>query len=382
MTPTGPAPNSWKLNWPAAKLSSPPRKGREQSPPQRLNQGSKDSKRIAHQSNYPPRSFTQNQPQLAFKTMSDSRIAKIREALATHIYGKPAAIESVITCLIAGGHVLIEDVPGVGKTTLAYALSRSFDSHFNRIQFTSDLIPSDIIGVSIYQKPESRFVFHPGPIFANVVLADEINRSSPKSQSALLEAMERGLISVDGESHPIERPFIVIATQNPVDFESTFPLPNAQLDRFLMRISMGYPDSKAEKNMLKAGTLHYDDMRLPPVVTKRDIIDLQALATKIFIEDSLYDYIHAIVSKTRKHQAIEVGVSPRGALAFKSAVQASALVGGRDYVTPEDIKKFAKPCLAHRLRLRERHGIDLDWSSAADLIEEIVSTLPLPHQND
>jgi len=314
--------------------------------------------------------------------MADPRIAKIRDSLSTHIHGKPNAIDSVITCLIAGGHVLIEDVPGVGKTTLAYALSRTFDSNFNRIQFTSDLIPSDIIGVSIYQKPESRFVFHPGPIFANVVLADEINRSSPKSQSALLEAMERGLVTVDGESHPIHRPFIVIATQNPVDFESTFPLPNAQLDRFLMRISMGYPDAKAEKSMLRAGALHYDDIQIPPVVEKQDIIELQASAREIFIEESIYDYIHEIVAKTRNYHAIEVGVSPRGALAFKTAVQAAALVDGRDFVSPEDIKALARPCLAHRLRLRERHGIDLDWSTAAELIGEILTSLPLPHQND
>lgn len=314
--------------------------------------------------------------------MPDPRITKIRDSLATHIHGKPKAIDSVITCIIAGGHVLIEDVPGVGKTTLAYALSRTFDSNFNRIQFTSDLIPSDIIGVSIYQKTESQFVFHPGPIFANVVLADEINRSSPKSQSALLEAMERGLITVDGEAHPIERPFIVIATQNPVDFESTFPLPNAQLDRFLMRISMGYPDAKAEKAMLRSGALHYDDIQIPHVVEKQDIIDLQALAKNVFIEDSIFDYLHSLIEKTRNHSAIEVGVSPRGALAFKTALQAAALVNGRDFVAPEDVQNLAQACLAHRLRLHERHGIDLDWSAAAELIEDIVASLPLPHQAD
>lgn len=314
--------------------------------------------------------------------MPDPRIEAIRSSLSSHIYGKPAAVNSVITCLIAGGHILIEDVPGVGKTTLAYALSRAVDCEFNRIQFTSDLIPSDIIGVSIYQKQEERFQFHPGPIFANVVLADEINRSSPKSQSALLEAMERGLVTIDGESHPIEPPFIVIATQNPVDFESTFPLPNAQLDRFLMRISMGYPDAQAEKTMLRSGALHYDDIAIDPVVKKRDISELQTLASKVFVEESTYDYIHDIVTKTRSHHAIEVGVSPRGALAFKRAIQAAALVDGRDFVTPEDISRLAKPCLAHRLRLRERHGFDLDWSAAADLIDEIVKALPLPHQTD
>ncbi|EDY85286.1 ATPase, AAA family, putative [Verrucomicrobiia bacterium DG1235] len=314
--------------------------------------------------------------------MPDPRIDAIRNSLATHIHGKPHAIDSVITCLIAGGHILIEDVPGVGKTTLAYALSRAVNCEFNRIQFTSDLIPSDIIGVSVYHKPEARFVFHPGPIFANVVLADEINRSSPKSQSALLEAMERGLVTVDGESYPIERPFIVIATQNPVDFESTFPLPNAQLDRFLMSISMGYPDSQAEKAMLRTGALHYDDINIKPAIEKQDIEALQILARDIFIEDSTYDYIHEIVAKTRSHPAIEVGVSPRGALAFKTAIQAAALVDGRDFVTPSDIQRLAKPCFAHRLKLRERHGFDLDWNAAGDLVDEILATIPQPHQTD
>ncbi|MBC2606628.1 AAA family ATPase [Pelagicoccus albus] len=314
--------------------------------------------------------------------MPDPRIAAIRDSLSTHIHGKPSAIDSVITCLIAGGHVLIEDVPGVGKTTLAYALSRSMNCLFNRIQFTSDLIPSDIIGVSIYQKPESRFVFHPGPIFANVVLADEINRSSPKSQSALLEAMERGLVTVDGESHPIETPFMVIATQNPVDFESTFPLPSAQLDRFLMRISMGYPDAASEKAMLKSGALHYDDIKIQPVVEKSDIEDLRELAREIFIEDSTYDYLHEIVMRTRKHPGVAVGVSPRGTLAFKSAIQASALVDGRDFVTPEDILRLAVPCLAHRLRLQERHGFEQDWNAAAEIVEEITESVAQPHQVD
>lgn len=321
-------------------------------------------------------------PTQSIKLMPDPRIAAIRNSLATHIHGKPDAIEAVLTCLVAGGHVLIEDVPGVGKTTLAYALSRSIDCAFNRIQFTSDLIPSDVIGVSIYQKEDSQFHFHPGPIFANVVLADEINRSSPKSQSALLEAMERGIISVDGNTHPIPQPFIVIATQNPVDFESTFPLPSAQLDRFLMRISMGYPDAAAEKEMLRGNTLHYDDITLPPVVKKQDITELQEAAKTLFIEDSAYDYLHQIVAKTRSHPAIEVGVSPRGSLAFKTAAQAAAFLAGRDFVSPTDIQSLAKPCLAHRVRLTDRHGFDPDWSTAATVIEEITLSVPFPHRLD
>lgn len=314
--------------------------------------------------------------------MPDPRINAIRNALASHIHGKPEAIEAILTCLIAGGHALIEDVPGVGKTTLAYALSRSIQCDFKRIQFTSDLIPSDIIGVSIYQKEDAKFHFHPGPIFANVVLADEINRSSPKSQSALLEAMERGLVSVDGETHSIPQPFIVIATQNPVDFESTFPLPNAQLDRFLMRISMGYPDADSEKKMLRAGVLHYDDISLKPVVEKKDIRELQEKTNSIFIEDSTYDFLHQIIAKTRSHPAIEVGVSPRGSLAFKTAAQAAAFLAGREYVSPEDLQKLAVPCLAHRVRLTDRHGFDPDWSTAATVIEEITKSVPFPHRLD
>jgi len=216
-----------------------------------------------------------------------------------------------LVCLLAGGHVLIEDVPGVGKTTLAYTLARSVECKFNRIQFTSDILPSDILGVSIYQHDEGRFRFMPGPVFAQIVLADEINCASPKSQSALLEVMERGFVSVDGESHEVDRPFMVIATQNPVDLESTFPLPQSQLDRFLMRLSLGYPDDDSERDMLKAGNLHYDAME------------------QVFVEESLLDHIHQLVKATRNNPRVEVGISPCGGLAFKQALQAAALVAGR-----------------------------------------------------
>lgn len=314
--------------------------------------------------------------------MTPSKIPEIRDSLSRHIHGKDDAIESILTCLVAGGHILIEDVPGVGKTTLAYALSRSIHCAFNRIQFTSDIIPSDIVGVSIYRKDSNNFHFHPGPVFANIVLADEINRASPKSQSALLEAMERGLVTSDGESHSIEHPFMVVATQNPVDFESTFPLPNAQLDRFLMRISIGYPDAENENRMLRTGSLHYDSIQIDPVVEKGDIIELQEQAKEVFIEDSLYNYIHELVVRTREHPRVEVGVSPRGALGFRSAVQAAALVEGRTFVTPQDIAQYAKPCLAHRLRLRDHHGLDFEWQAAASVIDEIKDNLPAPHLND
>ncbi|MDQ8202488.1 AAA family ATPase [Pelagicoccus sp. SDUM812003] len=314
--------------------------------------------------------------------MPQQRINAIRDALAEHIHGKPAAIDATLTCLIAGGHLLIEDVPGVGKTTLAYALSRAIHCDFNRVQFTSDIIPSDIVGVSVYQKDRSQFEFLPGPVFANIVLADEINRASPKAQSALLEAMERGLVTSDGVSHPIDRPFMVIATQNPVDFESTFPLPSAQLDRFLMRISLGYPDDQSERDMLRHGALHYDDMEIQSVAEKGDIADLQSQAREVFMEESIYDYIHSIVTRTRQHPQIEVGISPRGALAFKAALQAAALVDGRSFVEPNDIRRFAVPCLAHRLRLRERYDFEYGWQNAAHLIEEILNAQPAPHLKD
>ncbi len=314
--------------------------------------------------------------------MPDPRISAIRQALAKHIHGKPDAIDSILTCLLAGGHILVEDVPGVGKTTLAYVLSHSVQCDFNRIQFTSDILPSDIIGVSIYQRETAKFEFFHGPLFTNIVLADEINRASPKSQSALLEAMERGLVTCDGASYPIDQPFMVVATQNPVDFESTFPLPNAQLDRFLMRISVGYPDAQSERQMLREGVMHYDEMRISPVASKEDILDLQLKVREVFVEDSIYDYVHAIVNRSRTHPRVEVGVSPRGALAFKTALQAAALVDGREFVSPSDVGRLATPCLAHRIRLNEFHGIDFERHSAATIIEEILSTTLAPHLKD
>ena len=311
--------------------------------------------------------------------MNEHAIDAIRDALAARIHGKAEAIDAIITCLVAGGHILIEDVPGVGKTTLAYALSKTIHCDFNRIQFTSDLIPSDILGVSVYQKSEERFRFLRGPIFANIVLADEINRAAPKSQSALLEVMERGLVSCDGESHAVEKPFMVVATQNPVDFESTFPLPNAQLDRFLMKISMGYPDKESEGRLLRSGALHYDEMDIKPVVERREILELHRRVSEVYIEDSLYDQIHHLVSLSRQHSQVELGISPRGALAFKTALQAAALVAGRDFVTPDDIRRYAKPCLAHRLLLQHHHGLGSQSSASARIIDELLNKTPAPH---
>ncbi len=307
---------------------------------------------------------------------------RLKASLAERLHGKSDAIDAIVACLLAEGHILIEDVPGVGKTTLAYVLAKSLDCEFNRIQFTSDILPSDILGVSIYQGADNQFEFFKGPVFSNIVLADEINRASPKSQSALLEAMERGLVTIDGASRPIDPPFMVIATQNPIDFESTFPLPSAQLDRFLMRISMGYLEKEDESRMIRSGKLHYDRMDIQPVVSRSEIIELQERVESVFVEESLYDYLHEIILATRNRASIDVGISPRGALAFRSAVQAAALVKGRNFVSPEDIKQYAVPCLAHRLRLAHSVSGSYDWGRSAKIIRDILKDIPVPHAQD
>ncbi|MGK0238897.1 MAG: MoxR-like ATPase [Candidatus Pelagisphaera sp.] len=312
-------------------------------------------------------------------SLHEQAIQRLKDSLSAHLHGKLEAIDSIITCLLAEGHILIEDIPGVGKTTLAYLLAKSVDCEFNRIQFTSDILPSDILGVSIYQGTENSFNFFEGPIFSNIILADEINRASPRSQSALLEAMERGIVSVDGEARPIDTPFMVIATQNPVDFESTFPLPNAQLDRFLMRIAMGYPSEEDEATLLRSGKTHYDRMAIRPVISKTEIQELQVKAQSVFIDDSIYNYIHEIILATRVRPNIELGVSPRGALAFRSALQAAALVNGRNFVSPDDVQQYAVPCLAHRLRLASKVAGTYDWDASARVVSEILSELPAPH---
>lgn len=311
-----------------------------------------------------------------------SPLERLKASLSTRLHGKSDAIDAIIACLLAEGHILIEDVPGVGKTTLAYVLAKSLDCDFSRIQFTSDILPSDILGVSIYQGADNQFEFFEGPVFSNIVLADEINRASPKSQSALLEVMERGLVTIDGASRAVALPFMVIATQNPIDFESTFPLPSAQLDRFLMRISMGYLNKEDEFRMLRSGKLHYDRMDIEPVVSKAEIIAMQAQVEAVFIEDSLYEYLHEIILATRSRPSIDIGISPRGAIAFRSTVQASALVSGRNFVSPEDIQRYAVPCLAHRLRLSNSISGSYDWRQSAKIISEILNELPVPHIKD
>ena len=280
-------------------------------------------------------------------------VDRLRQNIERTIKGKTSAVDKVIITLLASGHILIEDLPGLGKTTLAYCLARSLDCSFSRIQFTSDMLPSDIIGVSIYDEREREFSFKRGPIFANIVLADEINRTTPKTQSSLLEVMGRGKLSVDGQTHTVLPPFMVIATQNPVDYEGTFPLPESQMDRFLMRINIGYPEREYELEILKHGKLHYDHLEADAVVSRTEVSELQAYVREVFIEDSVYNYIVQIVHATRDERALRTGVSPRGTLSLKIAAQARALTKGRGFVLPEDVRELVVPVFSHRLALNK-----------------------------
>lgn len=327
---------------------------------------------------------------LAFRAMSDfvsgsavtearQTIDRLRGSMGRAIKGKDDVIDRVLVCLLAGGHVLIEDLPGVGKTSLAYALARSMDCTFSRVQFTSDLLPSDVTGVAIYDEQHKDFIFKKGPVFANVVLADEINRATPKTQSALLEVMDRARVTVDGTAHEVGRPFLVLATQNPVDFEGTFALPESQLDRFLMCLQMGYPKAQYEMDILRAGPASYDEMQVVPVVTGEEIRRLQELRRQVFVEDSVLDYLLKIVSATRTEVEFRAGVSVRGGLALKGAAQARALLCGRDFVMPEDVSELVPAVLSHRLSL-VRAGADAleERRTVAALLKRIAVSVPVP----
>ena len=290
--------------------------------------------------------------------------------------GKEQVVEAVLTALLAEGHLLIEDAPGVGKTTLAKSLARSIDCAFKRIQFTPDLLPSDITGVSIYDQQEQRFVFKPGPVFANVVLADEINRTNPRTQSSLLEAMSEAAVSVDGETRPLPKPFLVLATQNPFEFEGTYPLPESQLDRFLIRLEIGYPTAEQERAVLKAQQTAHPLRDLTPVVTGEQVLALQAATREVKVEDSVLDYIVAIAHASRDAPEVAVGVSPRGSLALRRAAQALALVRGRDYVIPDDVKELAVPVLAHRIVVEDELGAGR--SRAREAMQRVVETVAAP----
>ncbi len=310
---------------------------------------------------------------------SRGQLDRLRASIRRTIKGKEEAIEQVLVCLLAQGHLLLEDLPGVGKTTLAYSLARSLDCSFSRIQFTSDLLPTDVTGVSVYDERVREFVFKRGPVFANIVLADEINRATPKTQSALLEVMDRGKITVDGATHEIGAPFMVFATQNPVDYEGTFPLPESQLDRFLMRLRMGYPAAADELEILQRPRLTYDTIAIEPVLARAELVALQELAGRIYIEQSVLEHLLKIVAATRTEAEFRTGVSVRGGLALKQAAQARALVQGRAYVLPEDVTKLVVPVLAHRLALA-RQGADAleERATIETILRRLLNHLPEP----
>ena len=292
------------------------------------------------------------------------------------IVGKTLQIRQSLTCLLAGGHLLIEDAPGVGKTTMAHAIAISMGLPFRRIQFTSDLLPSDVIGVSVYERNGGQFVFHPGPIFTEVLLADEINRASPKTQSALLEAMEESQVSVDGLSRPLPHPFFVIATQNPLHQVGTFPLPESQLDRFLMCISLGYPDRAAERSLL-AGEARRDMLKsLDATARPADLLAAQAEARKVYVSAALLDYVQALIAHTRASGKYAEGLSPRGGLALLAAARAWAWLDGREHVIPEDVQNIM-PCVAgHRLHATSREtGRALHGK---ELVSQLISAVPVP----
>jgi MoxR-like ATPase len=303
-------------------------------------------------------------------------IASIRRALGQVMHGKGDVIDLLLVGVLGGGHVLIEDVPGVGKTTMAQALARAFGVTFTRVQFTPDLLPTDILGSQVLNPREGTFAFHRGPIFTNVLLADEINRASPRTQSALLEAMNEAQATVDGVTHPLPQPFFVLATQNPVDYQGTYPLPEAQLDRFLLRIGVGYPLPGDELKMLYARQRENPLSRVEAVCTREDLLALQKAVREVEVKEEVAKYLLRIVAKTRDHADLSLGVSPRGALALFRASQARALLAGRAYVTPEDVQALAAPVLAHRVGLttQARYG----GTTADAALGHIVASTVVP----
>ncbi len=307
------------------------------------------------------------------------RIDLLQAAIERVIRGKPEAVRLAIVTLLAGGHLLVEDVPGVGKTTLAHALARSLDCSFQRVQFTSDLLPSDVIGLSVYNQHDGRFEWKPGPIFASVVLADEINRTTPKTQSALLEAMAERQVTVEGVTHALPQPFIVIATQNPIEHHGTYPLPESQLDRFMLRLRVGYPSADDEKQILRDRE-HAEPLdEVQPVMSGQDVLELQAAVSEVSVDDAIVDYLMRIVTATRSSEMLDLGVSPRGTLALFRAAQALGLSEDRIYCIPDDIKRLVIPVFAHRLTVSSRYSSAMRRSEEAEaVLREIMKTVSVP----
>jgi MoxR-like ATPase len=317
-------------------------------------------------------------PPVAFSPDLLRKLAELETAVGAAIRGKAEVVRLSLVCLLARGHLLIEDVPGVGKTTLAQALSRAVSCRFHRLQFTSDMLPSDVLGVTIYNAHSGTFEFKPGPIFSNFLLADEINRTTPKTQSALLEAMNESQVTIDGKSHSLPRPFMVIATQNPVEHHGTYPLPESQLDRFLMRLRIGYPDTASEREILR----NTERELTSPVSTglvAEDVLQLQDAVHRVTVDESIVDYMLAIVEQTRTHESLALGVSPRGSQALYRAAQALAVAEGRDYCIPDDAKRLAVPLFAHRVVINTRTTLIQRKADAAErIIEEILSQVEVP----
>jgi MoxR-like ATPase len=311
-------------------------------------------------------------------TQPTAKLAELETMLSSALRGKPEAVSLSLVCLLARGHLLIEDVPGVGKTTLAQALARSVSCTFHRLQFTSDMLPSDVLGVTIYNAHSELFEFRRGPIFTNFLLADEINRTTPRTQSALLEAMNEQQVTIDGRSHPLPHPFMVIATQNPVEHHGTYPLPESQLDRFLMRLRIGYPGPESEREILRNSDGYFADA-VQAALSVDEVIELQNMAQRVTVESSLVDYMLAIVARTRTHESLSLGVSPRGSQALFRASQAMALIEGRDYVVPHDIKRLAVPIFGHRVVVSTRASLAQRKSDLGErIIEEILQHVDVP----
>jgi MoxR-like ATPase len=310
------------------------------------------------------------------------KLRQIEGAIEITIRGKTEAVRMALVCLLARGHLLIEDVPGVGKTTLAQSLARSVDGSFHRLQFTSDMLPSDVLGVTVYNAHSEQFEFKPGPIFTNFLLADEINRTTPKTQSALLEAMNEQQVTVEGRSLALPEPFMVIATQNPADHHGTYPLPESQLDRFLMRLRIGYPDLQSEREIIRRPEVHHGE-NTPRVLKLEELTELQETVQQVKVDEAIVDYMLAIVERTRAHEGLALGVSPRGSQAFYRAVQAHAVVEGRAFALPDDVKALAPKVFGHRVVTAARTALasrrNSNGAAAGErIIEEILSQIEVP----
>ncbi|GAC1624912.1 MAG: MoxR family ATPase [Candidatus Acidiferrum sp.] len=312
-------------------------------------------------------------------TATSQAVSQLQRSIARAIFGKEEVIQLALITLLARGHLLIEDVPGVGKTTLAQALAKSFHCTFQRVQFTSDLLPSDVLGVSVYNPEAREFEFRPGPIFAQTLLTDEINRTTPRTQSALLEAMNEAQVTVDGKTLPLPNPFLVIATQNPVEHHGTYPLPESQLDRFLMRIKMGYPSHETEREILRKRVGDNPIESLEPVAEVKDVLAMQEAVAHVKVDSSLHDYALEIVNRTRKTDQLALGVSPRGTLMLQRAAQARALLDGRDYCVPDDFKQLAVAVFSHRVVASSRHAsLQKKSETTESVLREIVDSVAVP----